>query len=221
MSISFSIPLLLNLKNCIKLSNIALLFFLIGCVQVFPDPGEPPKLVELQPKLEIKANITPGSWQLGVEEPLADPVLNLAKIPIRIHADIPISYLKYVQGKEWRARLPLMVQSLIIKSFEASGNIKGVARTTQGLKSNYILITELNNFEFNLLENEPKAFAHIQLTAKMMVQPERKIIATKIFQQKIESSTQEFSALFLALEKAMSNLLLELTAWTLEQPNHS
>ncbi|MBL0942374.1 MAG: membrane integrity-associated transporter subunit PqiC [Alphaproteobacteria bacterium] len=211
---------ILSLKNCLKFWSIALYVFLSGCVQLLPDPGDPPQLIELQPQLEAKINISPVSWQLGVEEPLADLVLNSVKIPIRINTYSVPNYLKYVQGKEWRTRLPLMIQNLIIKSFETSGKIKGVARVTQGLKSNYTLITELNNFEFNLLENEEKALVHIQLTAKIMAQPEHKILATQIFEEKIESTTQEFAALFSALEKATGTIISNVTAWALTQQKH-
>lgn len=216
----FSLYQCVCFKNLLKFWSLSLYVFLSGCVQLLPDPGEPPQLIELQPQLQTKINVDTVSWQLGVEEPLADLVLNSVKIPVRINTNSVSNYLNHVQGKEWRTRLPLMIQSLIIKSLETSGKIKGVGRVTQGLRSNYTLITELNNFEFNLLENEQKAFAHIQLTAKIMAQPERKIVASQIFEEKIESLSTEFSALFPALEKATGIILSNLTAWTLKQENH-
>src|SRR4051812_18485053 len=92
----------LRFKNCLKFWSIAFYVFLSGCVQLLPDPGDPPQLIELQPQLESRINTSPVSWQLGVEEPLADLVLNSVKIPIRINAYSVPNYLKHVQGKEWR-----------------------------------------------------------------------------------------------------------------------
>jgi cholesterol transport system auxiliary component len=213
----FISPKILNLKLFKNSFSLILPFFLTSCIQIFPDPGESPQFIELQPQLNLKMNIHSVSWQLGVEEPLADSFLNSVKIPIRINSDNETSYIKYTQGKEWRTRLPLMVQSLIITSLETSGKIKGVARLTQGLDANYILITEIKNFEFNLSESSQNSSAYILLTAKMLYKPERKIIATKVFQKKIDSPTQEFSDLLSALKKASSILFSDLTTWILEQ----
>lgn len=190
---------------------------LSGCVQVFPTPGVSPQTVGLQPKVAVEKHLYPVNWQLGIEEPFADGVIDSTKIPLKIHPDDKISYLSYVNGKKWRTRLPKMFQDLIITAIERTKKVKGVARISQGLSFDRILIMDISNYEFDLFEHRKAVTANIRLTAKLMALPERKIIATRAFYETATAPTREFSLMLAALESATGKLLSDLTTWVLEQ----
>ncbi|MFQ5958353.1 MAG: ABC-type transport auxiliary lipoprotein family protein, partial [Alphaproteobacteria bacterium] len=85
-----------------------------SCVDVLPGQGEPPKLFTLSPKSTFPDGLPHADWQLVVEIPVTAESLNTSRIAVRRD---PLS-LQYYKGARWTERAPVMVQTLLVESFE-------------------------------------------------------------------------------------------------------
>ena len=85
-------------------------------------------------------------WQLGIEQPEAPDALASARIATR-ESDGSYGVLK---GVRWSERAPELVQSALVRTFEDSGRLLGVGRTSAVLRSDFVLQTELRAAVRNL-----------------------------------------------------------------------
>ena len=110
-----------------------------ACEVVVPGKGPPPILYRLTPKSTFREDLPTVSWQLVLELPLANA--GLATTRIALYRD-PTN-LEYYARASWIDRAPNMVLTLMIESFENSGKIVAVGRESIGLRSDFVLKTEL------------------------------------------------------------------------------
>src|ERR1700730_1803605 len=121
---------------------VMLLVALSGC-KILNAVTEPLDLYTVTPKSTFDPNLPDVFWQLTVEEPVAAGNLNTSRIAIAMS---PTSS-DYYSKTAWTDRLPLMVQTRIVDSFENSHKIVAVSRDSIGLRPNYVLQPDLRNFE--------------------------------------------------------------------------
>jgi len=55
--------------------------------------------------------------------------------------------MDYYANSQWTDRVPLLLQSLLVEAFEKSGRIAAVGRETAGIRADYVLETEIRDFE--------------------------------------------------------------------------
>ena len=105
--------------------------------------SDPPQLYDLSPKSTFDADLPRADWQLVIEEPTAPKAIDTDKIAIR-----PATLVfEYYPAVKWTDRAPALIQTLLVESFENSGKIVGVGRRAIGLTGDYILTSELREFE--------------------------------------------------------------------------
>lgn len=194
---------------------------LVACVEL-PGSGDPSRLYVLTPKSTFPENLPTVNWQLLVEVPISAAGLNTARIAAR-HSPIE---LNYIGAANWTDFAPRMVQTLLVESFENSGRIVGVGREAIGLRSDYLLKTEVREFqaEFNALksgsvqtetvsENSPAI--RVRVNAKLIKMPRRSIIASRTFEHVVESSENSMDSIISAFDDALGKVLKEIVVWTL------
>ncbi|MCE9522672.1 MAG: ABC-type transport auxiliary lipoprotein family protein, partial [Alphaproteobacteria bacterium] len=113
-----------------------------GCSLPDLGSGPAPDLYVLSPKSTFPADIPAVDWQLIVDEPSTAKGIDTDRIAIA-----PSSLeVKYFGGSRWADRAPRMMQQLLIQSFENTGKIVSVGRQSIGLRSDFVLKTELREF---------------------------------------------------------------------------
>ena len=122
---------------------LSLAFLLVACAGMLPGSGAPPDLYTLTPKSTYSADLPTVTWQLAIEVPVAAESLNNSRIALRHD---PLSLL-YYKGARWTERAPVMVQTLLNESFENSGKIVAVARKATDIRADYVLKTDLREFQ--------------------------------------------------------------------------
>ena len=105
--------------------------------------AEPPQLYILTPKSTFSKNLPNVKWQLTIDKPIAQAGLATSRIALR---QSPIS-LEYYARANWIDTAPLMVQTLLVESFENSNSIVSVGRQSVTLRADYSLLTELREFQ--------------------------------------------------------------------------
>ncbi len=194
-----------------------------GCVEIPLGRESPPRLYVLTPKSTYPENTPKADWQLLVETPVSPAGLNTARIALQ---DSPVE-LRYFEYANWIDYAPKMVQALIIESFENSGKIVSVGREQIGLRSDFVLKTELREFQaeyedrlsFDTKELGPGApapWVRVRLNAKLVKMPQREIVAHQTFERRVRAQENRMNAIIDAFDDALGKTLKSVVVWTLE-----
>jgi len=172
-----------------------------------------PNLYTLTPRATTDAAVPKVDWQLLVESPVAAAGIDSPRIAL---ARTPTS-LDYFADVSWADRAPSMVQGLIVQSFEDSGRIVSVGRDTVGLRSDFVLKSELRDFQAEYAS--PTAAApdrvHVRLSAKLVAMPRRTIEAGETFEATVPVRGRAFTDVIAAFDEALGRVTGALVGWAL------
>lgn len=183
-----------------------------GC-GVLPDVKTPTDLYTLSPKSTFDAALPDVYWQLVVETPIAPASLNTGRIAV---APTPLA-TDYYATSAWTDRAPLMVQTLLIESFENSRHIVAVGRESVGLRANYVLQSELRHFEAEMFHG-PNPYVRVRLNVKIVHMPERQIIGSRTFERCSRSNGDQVPDVVVAFDDALGAVLKRVVGWVLTTP---
>jgi cholesterol transport system auxiliary component len=107
-----------------------------------------------------------------------------------------------------------MLQELLLQTFDRSGRIAAVQRQSGGLKSDFLLTAEIENFEVDNAAAEPGA--HIRLAARLVRSRDRAIVATRSFEATVPSGSS-FDGAVAAFDSGLQSVLPQIVDWTLTQ----
>ncbi len=175
-----------------------------------PGKGPPPILYRLTPKSTFRDDLPTVSWQLVLELPLANAGLSTTRIAL--YRD-PTN-LEYYARASWTDRAPNMVLTLMIESFENSGKIVAVGRESIGLRSDFILKTELREFQAEYYGGDLPT-AHVAINAKLVQSATRTIVGSRNFESRSEAIADSREAIIAAFDEALGKTLKRLVEWTL------
>jgi cholesterol transport system auxiliary component len=189
---------------------------LTACTQIVPGQTPPPELYRLTPKSTFPEDLKPVDWQLLVETPTASAGLNSPRIALMRS----LTKLEYYARTNWTDRAPNMVQSLIVESFENSNAIIAVGRQTVALRADYLLKTELREFQAEYFDTTPPN-AHVAINAKLVEMPQRRIVGSSEFGAKVQAEADRLQDIVYAFDEALGKVLKDLVIWTLEKGRES
>ncbi len=196
------------------LSALIGLALLSGCIDVLPGSGPAAKLYSLSPKNTFSDSLPTVDWQLVVELPISAETLNTPRIALSRAA----LTLDYYGGVRWSERTPVMVQTLLVESFENSGRIVAVARKSTDLRADYVLKTDLREFQAVYSGDGPPVI-HVELNAKLIKMPQRTIIASFKSERKIQAGGTELIYIIQAFDQALGKVLKGVVEWALVTPD--
>ena len=122
--------------------------------------------------------------------------------------------LEYYARASWTDRAPNMVQSLLVESFENSGRIIGVGRESVPIRADYLLMTDLREFQAEYYHG-PKPKTHVAINAKLVRTRDRTIIGSKSFDAKIDAEADRLTDIIAAFDEAAGKVFKRLVEWTL------
>ena len=181
-----------------------------ACEGLVPGKGPPPILYRLTPKSTFRDDLPTVSWQLVLELPLANAGLSTTRIAL--YRD-PTN-LEYYARASWTDRAPNMVLTLMIESFENSGRIVAVGRESIGLRSDFVLKTELREFQAEYYGGDLPT-AHVAINAKLVQSATRTIVGSRNFESRYEARADSREAIIEAFDLALGKALKRLVEWTL------
>ncbi len=152
-------------------------------------------------------------WQLLVEAPAAAAGIDTPRIAL---SRAPTS-LDYFADVSWADRVPNMVQGLIVQSFEDGGRIVSVGRDTVGLRSDFVLKSELRDFqaEYGTPGAAMPDRVHVRLSAKLVAMPRRTIEAGESFEAIVPVRGRAFTDVIAAFDEALGQVTGALVGWAL------
>lgn len=213
-----------NRRHVLALSMGLAAALVAACVELPGQKDDPPRLYVLTPKSTYEEVHGKVDWQLLIETPVAPAGLNTSRIALQ---DSPIE-LRYFIKAHWSDLAPKMVQTLLVESFENSRGIVGVGRDAIGLRSDFVLKTDLREFQAEypapLGEQDgamsaaaPPPTARVRLNAKLVRMPDRVIVATQTFERIVPAERNTMASIVAAFDEALGKVLKQSVLWTLEQ----
>jgi len=190
-------------------------FLMTGCALKLPGTGTPPRIFVLSPKSTFDEQVPVVDWQLLIDSPIAAAGLNTSRIALR-QSQIE---LQYFANAAWTDAAPKMVQRLLIESFENSKKIVSVGRQAVGLRADFILATELREFQ---AEYEGKAEGappdvRTRINAKLVQMPSRTIVASVTYDYLIPAEGPDLVSVVKAFDLALGKTLKRIVAWAITE----
>src|SRR3546814_435430 len=181
-----------------------------GCSLPVPGQGPPPQLFRLTPKSTFREDLPQAEWQLVLEAPVADAGLSTTRIALQRSP----TQIQYYARSGWADRAPLMMQTLMIESFENSRKIVSVGRESIGLRADFILKSELRELQA-VYYNGGLPEAWVSINAKLVQMQRRAIVASESFDAKVTATADALPEIVTAFDDAAGKVLRRLVEWTL------
>ena len=163
---------------------------------------------------EARVNVDPGwptvSWQLQVPRPHADELVDSPRIVVR---PLP-GELQVYKGAVWAQPAPDLLQDTLLRAFEDSGRIAGVARRGSGIAGDYELLLDLRRFESDYAGGASPS-AVIEVGAKLVATRSNSVIANRTFRQAGASPSTDITAVARAFDQSLGAISSEIVGWTL------
>ena len=200
----------------VSLFATAMLVF--GCGLELPGSGDPSQLYVLTPKSTFPDDLISVDWQLLVEKTTSSAGLDTPRIAVAYSA----IELDYFARSNWTDRAPQMVQRLIVESFENSERIVGVGSDAIGLRSDFLLKTELREFQAEYPDKkdggeEGLPQVRVRLNAKLVKMPQRVIVASKTFEKVVPAEENSMKGIVTAFDDALGRAIKYVVIWTLTE----
>jgi cholesterol transport system auxiliary component len=199
-----------NRRGLLLMGGAAVL--LSGCEGIIGPSGPPAQLYLLRPALGPVDGPT-VSWQLAIEEPTSGDAIDRQRIAI-----FRGQTMDYYADVQWTDEAPKVVQGLMVEAFEKSGHISAVARDSAGLHADYLLQSELRDFEARYDTPDGAPNVMVTIVARMLKAPGREVIATLISSHQARASENKIPAAVDAFSQATGQALEEIVSWALRAP---
>jgi cholesterol transport system auxiliary component len=187
-----------------------------ACTGLIPGTGEAPQTYVLTPKSAFRPDLPTVDWQLLVDVPVAPAEIDTTRIVL---SRSPVT-LDFFGNAVWPDRAPIMVQTLLVESFERTGRITAIGRETAGLRADYILKPELRKFMAVYYDTPTGApTVVVTMTVRLVRMPDRTIIAQTSFDRREQAQQNAIENIVLAFDEALGGVLKRIIEWTLTTPS--
>lgn len=162
----------------------------------------------------VRIQADPGwpkvDWQLVVVKPSAARVVDSPRINVRPSP----SELEVYKGVSWAQPATDMLDDALVRGFEDSGRVAGVARATTGIRADYKLALDVRRFEADY-RGQPTPAALIEVNAKLIHVIDQRVVADRTFRQEQPVPTTATADVARAFEQGLQAMTTELVGWTL------
>jgi cholesterol transport system auxiliary component len=185
---------------------------LAGCASLFvaTPPGH---LYRLSADGAYPATLPRVTAQLLVDLPQAPAGVDTARIAL---TRAPFS-LDYYADSEWTDRVPALVQTALLASFENSKAITAIDRESISLRADFILKTEIRHFEA-VSDGSAPPTVWVAMTARLVAMPQREIITQASFERRVPAAANEVPAVVAAFNAAADAVIKDIVVWTVTNP---
>lgn len=153
-------------------------------------------------------------WALSIAKPYAPDFLDSTRIALAKSK----TELDYYADASWPDSLPALVETAILAGFEASGRIASVSREEEALSADYVLSTEIRDFEARY--EVPNGIPNIAvvIVCHMADARSRRIVANLTVTETESASANSVNAVVGAFDTALGRAVQKITKWALALP---
>ena len=149
--------------------------------------------------------------QMVVELPTAPGALMTERILIRPR---PLQ-AQYLPDGQWASEAPVMLQTLMVRALEDANAFRYVGRRPLGSFGDFVLISELTDFQAEALPEGEGATIRVRLTARVVRESDAAVIASRTFNAAGASASTATVDLVDGFNSATQSMLRDLSAWVL------
>ncbi|HXV22927.1 MAG TPA: ABC-type transport auxiliary lipoprotein family protein [Alphaproteobacteria bacterium] len=184
-------------------------FALDGCIGAQHPPE--PRRFYLMPLNAVSSDLPKVDWSLAVDPPETLPALNTKRVVLAFSEN----EFDYYADVEWGDEAPVMVQQIIIRSFQKLGKIDVVVSERERVRGDFRLTSFLSPF-FAVGPKGGAPEVRIGLNAQLIRARGRQTVGTRAINQVVQSSDASIVSIVGAFNTAMHQVLEELVSWTLK-----
>src|SRR6266852_274980 len=173
-----------------------------------------PHLYRVTPKSNYPATLPHLPTQILIDVPLAPAGLDSPRIALSRSA---VS-IDYFADSEWTERVPLVVQTALLESFENSRAIAAIDRESIGLRADFILKSEIRHFEalYDSPNGSPEVW--VAIIARLVNPAGRDIVAHNSFERCERAAANDIPQIVLAFDEALGGVIADIVVWTARDP---
>jgi cholesterol transport system auxiliary component len=186
---------------------------LSACSNIIGPPDSAP-LYLLDPRNPPATSGPSIRWQLTVVLPLASDSLDT----MRIMLVQPNGQMDYYANANWQDRLPFLVQGSLVEAFEESGRLPAVGRDSEGLKSDYLLVTDIRDFQARYDAADTAPVAVVRIVAKVVASRTRTIVLTVDARNETPATQNSVAGVVAAFNQALSAVQTKIVDAVLKAP---
>jgi cholesterol transport system auxiliary component len=193
------------------LLGFALLALLAGCSLV--STPQAAQIYRLSPQVEDPLGRPIPHSELTISLPLASESLDTERIALtqgRTRFD-------YYADSVWTDRLPVLLQTLMVETFQGNGRIAEVGRDNGGLTQGYVLRTEIRQFEAqypNQASGPPEISVIIDI--QLSTGTGGRVLGHKLVSVQAQASRNKLDAIVMAFDAATGEALAQTASWTVQ-----
>jgi cholesterol transport system auxiliary component len=162
----------------------------------------------------VRIQADPGwpkvDWRLVLVKPSAARVVDSPRINVRPSP----SELEVYKGVSWAQPATDMLDDALVRGFEDSGRINGVARATTGIRADYKLALDVRRFEADY-RGQATPTALIEVNAKLIHVVDQRVVADRTFRQEQPVPSTATADVARAFEQGLQATTSEVVGWTL------
>lgn len=171
-------------------------------------------LYRITPKSSYPPNLPRRSVQLLIDVPLAPAGLDTARIAL---TRSPVS-IDYFADSEWTDRVPLLIQTALLQSFENSRAITAIDRESVSLRADFILKPEIRHFEavYDSPNGPPEVW--VSINVRLINPSDREVVAQRAFERRQRAAANDLPGIAAAFDEAIGAVMRSIVVWTLTNP---
>lgn len=169
----------------------------VGCAS-----GPPPATFDLSaPTGSVRGR---PAGQFIVPSPLSLMIYDGDRIVVRQGGQVSV-----LKGAQWADRLPRLIQTRLIQTFENVGMTAGIGRPGERIAADRQINLDIRAFEIDADRGE----AVVEITVKLVRDATGRVGASRIFSA-TEPAQPEPASATSALDAALSRVMIQIVAWT-------
>ena len=198
-----------HMRKVVALMGMALLS---GCaaISAVSDAATPLDVFELRAPGDITAvSGRPIARDVIIELPTTSGALATDRIMIRPN---PLQ-AQYLPDVRWSETTPVMVQTLMLRSIEATGAVRYVGRKPLGVSGDFALVTEVIDFQADVASDGETANVQITLLVRIVRERDASIVASRRLSASVMAASTETLTVIDAFSAASDQIFAEFAQW--------
>ncbi|MCR9127304.1 MAG: ABC-type transport auxiliary lipoprotein family protein [Rhodobacteraceae bacterium] len=187
-----------------------------GCagLQSLTAVTQPTDLYLLSPKSTFDQRLPRLSDQLVIMEPTATAAVDTDRIAVQ---PTPLR-VQYLPAARWVDRAPVIIQALLIESFENSGKVGAVGSSAVGLRADYTIVTDVREFQALVrpatADLPERLEIIVRLNVKLVFSDVDRIIGSASFERRVFATSEAAPDVVEAFDKALGGTMREAVEWS-------
>ncbi|HEY1503763.1 MAG TPA: ABC-type transport auxiliary lipoprotein family protein [Stellaceae bacterium] len=182
---------------------------LAGCIgDILPKPPPVPALYRLTAAGDFPSGAALAPIQLQIDIPRAEAALDSTRIALSRSA----TTLDYFADAAWTDRLPVVLQTQLLASFQNAHRIVALGGTGGAARSDAVLVIELRHFEAQYGSSGPPQW-RIELSVDLIAAADRKVIATRLFAGSATTAENNMAAIVDSADQAWRGVATQIVDW--------